>query len=169
MRTLSTLAGIPVVTILFIAALMVACDDSREDLAQFMEREKTLYTHGQEEELIRHFFRDRRDGFYFDIGCFDYKQTSTTYYLEEHLGWSGIGVDAEPAYRAGWARHRPRSKFYAYAVTDKSGETITFYQAGAIAATEIDKKKSGYVAEKEGLQNAGNQRADDHDERPPRS
>ena len=150
-RTLSTPSAISIIPILLAVGSILSCNDRQEDLAQFMEREKTLYTHGQEEELIRYFFRDRRDGVYVDIGCFDYKWTSTTYYLEEHLNWSGIGVDAEDSYRAGWEKHRPRSKFFAYAVSDKSGETITFFQAGAVAATELDRKNLDMWQEKRGI------------------
>jgi FkbM family methyltransferase len=121
-----------------LAASLAACGSPREYLATFLEREETLYSQGQEEELIRYFFDDRRGGFYVDVGCYDYKEISTTYYLEEHLGWSGIGVDAQARYAAGWKKHRPRSKFFAYAVTDKSGETITFLQAGGFSAAEMD-------------------------------
>jgi FkbM family methyltransferase len=134
--------------ILAISSPVVAADD----LAEFLEREKTLYSQGQEEELIRHFFGDQRDGFFLDIGCYKYKEVSTTYYLEKHLGWSGIGVDAEQRYEAGWKEFRPRSKFFAYAVTDKSGETITFLRAGGVAATELDTKNLEFWQEKKGFE-----------------
>lgn len=85
--------------------------------------------------IIRHFFRDRRDGVYLDVGCFHWKRASTTYYLEKHLGWTGIGIDAQEGYREGWKKNRPDSTFFAYAVTDKSGETIKFFQAGPVSST----------------------------------
>jgi hypothetical protein len=52
------------------------------------------YTENAEELIIRDFFQDRRDGFFVDIGANHYKIASTTYYLERHLGWRGIAVDA---------------------------------------------------------------------------
>ena len=114
------------------------------DLATFMANEETAYTDGPRagkgELLIRYFFRDRKDGVYLDVGCSHYRVNSTTYYLEEHQGWSGIGVDPLERLRADWVRHRPRSKFFAYAVTDKSGESIKFFSAGGLSATEIDTK-----------------------------
>jgi FkbM family methyltransferase len=110
---------------------------TKEDpLEQILEKGTSVYARDKEEPIIRDFFRDRRDGVYVDIGCYDYKEFSTTFYLEEHLGWTGIGVDAQTRYEAGWKQHRPRSKFFAYAVTDKSGETITFYQADGLSSTE---------------------------------
>jgi FkbM family methyltransferase len=143
-RLSSTLIGVRMASVALVAGM--ACSDAgtSEDLAQFMAREKSLYAQnqlgGNEEVLVRHFFGDKKGGFYVDIGCSDYKINSTTYYLEEHLGWSGIGVDALKHLRGGWKKHRPRSKFFAYAVTDKTGETITFFQAGGLSAAEIDTK-----------------------------
>ena len=45
-----------------------------------------LYSQHNEELVIRHFFEDRKDGFFVDVGAFVPIQTSTTYYLEKHLG-----------------------------------------------------------------------------------
>jgi FkbM family methyltransferase len=56
--------------------------------------------------------------------------------LESELGWRGIGVDAEKSYADAWKLVRPRSKFFPYAVTEKSGESVTFYAAGSIAALD---------------------------------
>jgi len=130
--------------VLLVALLLASCARTEDDLATFMANEKTLYTEGalagKGELLIRYFFRDRKDGFYLDIGCSDYQVNSTTYYLEEHQAWSGIGVDPIEYLRAGWVKHRPRSKFFAYAVTDRSGESIKFFSAGGLSATEIDTK-----------------------------
>lgn len=113
------------------------------DLATFIAQEKSLYSQENQELLVRHFFNDRRDGFYFDIGCYDYKETSTTYFLEEHLGWSGIGVDAEGIHRKGWEQYRPRSKFFEFAVTDQSNQTIKFFRAYGLSATELDTESLG--------------------------
>lgn len=63
-----------------------------------------------------------------DVGSGDYKEMSTTYYLENHLEWSGIGVDALPEYAEGYERHRPATKFLNYIVTDHAGTTEPFYK-----------------------------------------
>jgi FkbM family methyltransferase len=136
---------------ILVAATLVG-PAAADELSDFMEHEKTLYSQGQQEELIRHFFRDRREGFFVDIGCYMYKKDSTTYYLEKHLGWSGIAVDAQEIYANGWKRFRPNSRFFAYAVTDKSGETITFLQADAVSATEIDTKNLEHWQSKFGFE-----------------
>ena len=45
------------------------------------------YSQFAEEWIIRDFFKDRRGGTFVDVGANHYKQDSTTFYLEEHLGW----------------------------------------------------------------------------------
>jgi FkbM family methyltransferase len=129
---------------MFTVLLALAPSSARADegLAQFMKSEKAHYGKkpliAVSELIIRYHFRDRRDGFYVDVGCSDYKKNSTTYDLEENFGWSGIGIDPLEYLRAGWEEFRPRSKFFAYAASDKSGETLKFYSAGGLSATELD-------------------------------
>jgi hypothetical protein len=54
----------------------------------------TKNSYGPEEWIIRDFFQDKRDGVFLDIGANHYKSTSNTYYLDQHLNWSGVAVDA---------------------------------------------------------------------------
>ena len=97
-----------------------------------------LYSQHDEELIIRHFFDDERGGVFLDVGCWDWKDGSTTLYLEEKLGWSGIGVDAQPKVRAGYEQHRPRTKFQNFIVTDRSGMTGKLYVGGQVSS--IDEK-----------------------------
>lgn len=97
-----------------------------------------LYSQHDEELLIRHFFADERGGTFVDVGCWDWKEGSTTLYLEERLGWSGLAVDAQPQLRAGYERHRPRTRFFNYLVTDRSGEVGQLYLADQISSTDRD-------------------------------
>ncbi len=90
---------------------------------------KKIYSQFNEELLIRDFFQDRRGGFFLDVGCADYKHMSTTYYLEERLGWSGIGVDALSDYAAGYLAHRRRTRFLNYLVSDQSSGPRSFFRA----------------------------------------
>lgn len=53
---------------------------------------------------------------------------SNTYYLEKHLGWSGIGIDAQKEYARGYALNRLRTKFFSYIVSDHSGGRENFYR-----------------------------------------
>src|SRR5512139_1661416 len=68
---------------------------------------KKKFSQFNEELIIRHFFDDRRGGTFVDVGAWHYRDGSTTYYLESHLGWSGIAVDAQDSVRKGYLDHRP--------------------------------------------------------------
>jgi FkbM family methyltransferase len=80
-----------------------------------------------EEWLIRDFFKDQRGGFFVDVGSYDYKQFSNTYYLEQTLGWSGIAIDAQQEFAADYEKYRPRTKFFALFVSDKSDDLESFF------------------------------------------
>lgn len=86
------------------------------------------YSYGQEESLIRAFFNDERGGYFVDVGASHYKLLSNTYYLEQSLGWRGIGIDAQSQYGADYLRYRPNTKYLAYAVgsPDMSGKEMEF-------------------------------------------
>jgi FkbM family methyltransferase len=59
------------------------------------------------------------------------------YYLEKHLGWTGIGVDALPDYAEAWAKKRPRSRFFNYLVTDHSETQEPFYRANLKGRSQV--------------------------------
>jgi len=52
---------------------------------------------------------------------------SNTCYLEKHLDWSGIAVDAICDYKKGYLLHRKNTKFHCFFVTDKSDQEMDFY------------------------------------------
>jgi FkbM family methyltransferase len=88
---------------------------------------KPLYSQDDEETLVRAFFADRRGGFFLDVGSGDPIRHSTTYYLEKHLGWEGIAVDAIAEYAETFARERPRTRFFTYFAGPKSDATHDFF------------------------------------------
>lgn len=102
-----------------------------------LEEEKALYSQSREELVIRDFFGDRRNGVYLDVGCAWAEQYSNTYYLEKHLGWTGVGVDALPDYAEGWAEKRPNSRFFNFLVTDHSDTEESFYRADLRGISQV--------------------------------
>ena len=105
-----------------------AADGSAVDSEAIWSQEKR-YSQFDEELIIRHFFADRRGGFFVDVGCSWPDRASTTYYLEKHLGWRGFGIDALPEYAPAWLKKRPGARFFQFAVSDRSDELVTFYRA----------------------------------------
>ncbi len=86
-----------------------------------------LYSQYNEELIIRDFFNDRSNGVFLDVGCADYKDMSTTYYLEQHLGWAGIAVDALAEYADAYLKYRPKTRFFRFIVTDHSANNEPFF------------------------------------------
>lgn len=105
-------------------------DPSRE--VQAFEQRFGPSRHSQhvEEWLIRDFFGDKRDGVFVDVGANHHERFSNTWYLEKELGWSGIAVEPLRSFEAGYQAHRPRTKFRAFFVADRSDEEATLYVPG---------------------------------------
>jgi hypothetical protein len=85
------------------------------------------YSRHAEELVIRDFFQERKNGFFVDIGASDYKQENNTYYLEKHLGWRGVAVDAQANFAVGYERDRPATTFVAAFVGNRDDETVPFF------------------------------------------
>ena len=96
----------------------------RTELEQYAPKH---FSERNEEIIIRHFFKDRRDGFFLDVGAYHYRDASNTYYLERSLNWEGIAIDANGEFAQGYRQNRPRTKFYNFFVSDKSDEKAEFY------------------------------------------
>jgi FkbM family methyltransferase len=98
-----------------------------------------------EELFIRDFFRDQKGGVFLDVGASDYRDASLTYYLDRHLGWSGVAIDAIEHYRADYEKYRPRTRFFRFYVSDKDDDKADFY------VVRNDERKSTGVLEAEEL------------------
>ena len=101
---------------------------SEEAWATLLKQGKSRYARDREELLIRHFFRDRRQGVFVDVGCFLPEKNSATCYLERHLGWSGLAIDAQDL-SEDWRQLRRRSRFVQALLTERSAEPETFFLA----------------------------------------
>ena len=84
-------------------------------------RSSTQY---DEEFIIRDFFDDRKGRFFVDVDSYHWQEFSTTRFLEKHLDWSGIAIDAQAGLAESYKKNRPKTKFFSYAVSDKSGVTL---------------------------------------------
>lgn len=86
---------------------------------------------GVEEWVIRDYFQDRRDGVFLDVGASHHREGSNTYYLEANLGWSGVAIDAVQEFAAGYAQHRPRTRFVAMFASDRADATADLFVPAA--------------------------------------
>jgi FkbM family methyltransferase len=85
------------------------------------------YSEREEEWMIRDYFQDRRDGVFVDVGAHHYRIFSKTFYLEHHLGWSGIAIEPQQEFAADYTRFRPHTKFFPLFVSDVSNDTARLF------------------------------------------
>ena len=110
--------------------------DWRSALSESLADVEPRWSQGFEELIVRDFFGDREQGFYVDVGCNLPRKNSTTYDLEQRLGWTGVGIDVIARYGESWKRVRPRSTFVHAAVSSADGEKLQLHIAGAYATLE---------------------------------
>jgi FkbM family methyltransferase len=51
--------------------------------------------HKQDEYVYNHFFKNKKDGVFLEIGAYDGVALSNTYFFEKELGWKGICVEPQ--------------------------------------------------------------------------
>jgi FkbM family methyltransferase len=125
-------------TLLIVQALACSRVDEEQRKRDAILDEKQHFSYGKEELIARHFFNDMREGVFLDIGCFRWDEHNVTLYLEKTLGWSGIAIDAQPGLATDWRSNRSRSKFFQIAVSDTTGDSISFYLAGELSSVNED-------------------------------
>lgn len=104
--------------------------------------QKSKYSLFSEELIIRDFFQDRRDGFFVDVGCAWPIGANNTYYLEKHLGWTGIGIDALGDYAAAWQEERRASKFFNFIVSDHVASSAPFFKSNLLGLSSVDRESA---------------------------
>jgi FkbM family methyltransferase len=85
-----------------------------------------------EEWILKDFFKDERDGTFVEVGANHYQRFSNTYYLETARGWSGVAIEPQLKFAAGYRTHRPRTTFVPLFISDVSNRQATLY------VTDID-------------------------------
>jgi FkbM family methyltransferase len=88
-----------------------------------------------------------KGGTFLEAGAHDGYTQSNTYYLERHLGWSGVLVEPIPELRARCERRRPNSRVVncALVAPDHGGATVTmqFGDLMSIAGEDASHARAG--------------------------
>ena len=93
--------------------------------------------------LIQNIFRNKKKGFYIDIGCQHPIRNNNTYLLYKK-GWSGINVDLDQGNIDLFNSSRPSDHNVSIAVSNKIGEADLFYFHDKSPINTIDKKTSQF-------------------------
>lgn len=87
------------------------------------------YSRGGEDAVIHRLFKDRRDGFFVDVGCFHPVVASNTHRLYRQ-GWHGINIDVDQYKIDVFDRFRKRDRNICAAISDREGEADFYFHSG---------------------------------------
>jgi FkbM family methyltransferase len=80
-----------------------------------------------EEWILKDFFQGKRNGVFVEVGANHHQRASNSYYLETALGWSGVAVEPQVKFAAGYKQSRPRTIFVPLFISDISNRQAVLY------------------------------------------
>ncbi len=104
-----------------------------------MKTEMFYSQHG-EDFLMNEVFRNKKDGYFVEIGCLDGIEFSNTYYFERK-GWKGLCVEANNDFIPQLTRNRPNSLVVHCAIGETNKDDVTFYANKLGSLSTLDKNE----------------------------
>ena len=106
-----------------------------------------------EDTVVLNYFKDKKDGFYVDVGCYHPIHRNNTYVLYKK-NWNGINVDTSQFSIHLFNHMRPKDLNYNCAISDKNENIKLFYQKELSQLSTTEKKQAeivfqGNIKEKE--------------------
>ena len=107
-----------------------------------------------EDTAVLNYFKDRKNGFYVDVGCYHPIHRNNTHLLHKQENWSGINIDTSQFSIDLFNYMRPKDLNYNCAISDKNENIKLFYQKelSQLSTTEKGQAESvfqGNIKEKE--------------------
>jgi FkbM family methyltransferase len=114
---------------------------------------KKSYAMNNEDIAILNYFKNRKNGFYVDVGCYHPIHRNNTYLLHRQ-NWSGINIDTSQFSIDLFNYMRPKDLNYNCAISDKNENIKLFYQKELSQLSTTEKKQAeivfqGNIKEKE--------------------
>jgi FkbM family methyltransferase len=112
-----------------------------------------LYSQDNQDFIVyENFFKNKKDGFFCDIGGNHPLKINNTRYFEE-LGWDGVAFEPLPHMTKLWAEHR-KAKLFPFALSDHEGDVVftvvkdeTGWEDMLSFVKETGEIESGFVTE----------------------
>lgn len=96
------------------------------------------YSQHGEDMILRGLLVDVQRGFYVDVGAYQPKRFSNTYFFYQQ-GWSGINIDARPGSMVQFDRQRPRD-INIEAAVGPDGKRMTYFAFREPAYNSLDRE-----------------------------
>ena len=134
-----TILVAPIVVLSSMVSYKLGVSDTQAELLPFMSHDNgeidalarqygpSRHSVYVEEWILKDFFKDRRGGVFVDVGANHHELGSNTYYLEHEMGWSGVAIEPQAKFAAGYREHRPRTTFVPLFISDVSNQQATLY------------------------------------------
>jgi FkbM family methyltransferase len=114
---------------------------------------KKSYAMNNEDTTILNYFKDKKNGFYVDVGCYHPIHRNNTHLLHMQ-NWSGVNIDTSQFSIDLFNFMRPKDLNYNCAISDKNKNIKLFYQKELSQLSTIEKGQAesvfqGEIKEKE--------------------
>jgi len=114
---------------------------------------KKSYAMDNEDTAVLDYFKDKKNGFYVDVGCYHPTHRNNTYLLHKK-NWSGVNIDTSEFSIDLFNHMRPKDLNYNCAISNKNEIIKLFYQKelSQLSTTERDQAETvfqGNIKEKE--------------------
>ena len=114
---------------------------------------KKSYAMNNEDTAILNYFKDKKNGFYVDVGCYHPIHRNNTHLLHMQ-NWSGVNIDTSQFSIDLFNFMRPKDLNYNCAISDKNKNIKLFYQKELSQLSTIEKGQAesvfqGEIKEKE--------------------
>jgi FkbM family methyltransferase len=106
-----------------------------------------FYSQNGEDIILNELFKDKKEGFFVEIGCIDGRRFSNTLTFEER-GWKGLCVEAHVGYIELLKKNRPNSIICHCAVGEQDEDDVTFYANARGSLSSLDGNRESYFREK---------------------
>ena len=114
---------------------------------------KKSYAMDNEDIAVLNYFKEKKNGFYVDVGCYHPIHRNNTYLLHKQ-DWNGVNIDTSEFSIDLFNHMRPKDLNYNYAISNRNEIIKLFYQKelSQLSTTERDQAETvfqGNIKEKE--------------------
>ena len=113
-------------------------------LKKRLRSKKESYSSGTIDILVNHFFKNKLNGFYVDVGCSNPISSNNTYLLYKNKNWSGINIDLDQKNIDLFNLVRKKDINIKAAVSSGSFKKKIFFYHSKSSINTIEKKISDY-------------------------
>jgi FkbM family methyltransferase len=101
---------------------------------------------GEDKLLNEKYFKNKRDGFFIELGAMDGITYSNTLFFEQQFGWTGVLIEPQKSMYDLLINNRPNCYNFNYAISEVEGDTLFrgSHALGGIDSTMTEQHKTSW-------------------------